>query len=207
MDLDNQIDFPPDERSGICAIPRNAHQAVRDLIRSVGEDPDREGLRETPDRVVRAWKEYFAGYNQNPISILSKTFSETEGYDGIISLYDIPFVSHCEHHIAPFVGKAHVAYIPKDRVVGISKLARLVEIFARRLQIQERLTAQVAGTIEQVLNPLGVAVMVEAAHSCVAARGVSKQGTLLTTRQYLGRFQAEAALRREFEAGAANSPD
>lgn len=176
-----------------------AEEAVRTLIRWAGDDPRREGLQATPDRVVRAYQEWFAGYEQEPAEILSRTFDEVGGYDEMVLLRDIPVQSCCEHHMAPIRGVAHVAYLPRDRVVGISKLARLVDAHARRLQIQERLTAEIAATLDQVLQPRGVAVVVEAAHECMASRGVNKQGALLVTRRFLGAF-AEGAARREILA-------
>jgi len=184
-----------------------AAQSIRNLLEWVGEDPRRDGLRDTPERVLRAFQEYFGGYAIDPKVFLNTTFSEVEAYTGIISLHDISFVSHCEHHMAPFTGKAHVAYLPKETVVGISKLARLVDAFARRLQIQERLTAQIATTLFQTLKPHGVAVMVEATHSCMTARGVGKPGSSLKTSQFLGAFEHDEELRRQFEhrvAGASS---
>jgi GTP cyclohydrolase I len=151
-----------------------AEEAVRTLIRWAGDDPAREGLVGTPDRVVRAYEEFFGGYDEDPVQLLHRTFEEISGYDEIVLLKDIRFESHCEHHMAPIIGKAHVAYLPDDRVVGISKLARLVEVYAKRLQIQEKMTAEIANTIDQVLRPKGVAVVIEAAHQCMTTRGVHK---------------------------------
>ena len=175
-----------------------AEAAVRVLIRWTGDDAGREGVRDTPARVVRAWEEYFSGYRDDPAEILARTFEEHEGYDEMVVLRDIRFTSHCEHHIAPIVGKAHVAYLPRKRVVGISKLARLVEVFARRLQIQEKLTAQVADTINDVLEPRGVAVVVEAEHHCMTTRGINRPGTIMVTSRMLGGFRTDPSTRREF---------
>jgi GTP cyclohydrolase I len=176
----------------------DAEDAVRTLIRWTGEDADREGLLDTPNRVVRAWEEYFSGYREDPVEALERTFEEHEGYDEMVVLRDIRFSSHCEHHIAPIIGRAHVAYLPRRRVVGISKLARLVEIFARRLQIQEKLTAQIADTIQQVLEPRGVAVVIEAEHHCMTTRGINRPGTLMVTSRMLGGFRTDPKTRREF---------
>lgn len=174
-----------------------AEAAVRTLIRWAGDDPEREGLLETPDRVVRSYEEFFQGYDICPRTYLEKTFEETEGYDEIVLLKDIRLESHCEHHMVPFIGKAHVAYLPDRRVVGISKLARVVEAFAKRLQIQEKLTAQIANTIDEVLEPRGVAVIVEAVHQCMTMRGVHKPGVSLVTSRMLGAFRDDATTRRE----------
>src|SRR5207302_4596563 len=149
-----------------------ALEAVRTLIRWAGDDPEREGLLGTPDRVVRAYAEFFSGYDEDPVALLQRTFEEMDGYDEIVMLKDIRFESHCEHHIAPIIGKVHIAYLPNNRVVGISKLARLVEVYAKRLQIQEKMTAQIANTLDEVLTPKGVAVVIEAAHQCMTKRGV-----------------------------------
>ncbi|MDH5188092.1 MAG: GTP cyclohydrolase I FolE [Rhodospirillaceae bacterium] len=175
-----------------------AEQAVRTLIQWAGDDPEREGLLDTPARVVRAYEEYFQGYNADPEEILKRTFEEVEGYDEMVLLKDIRFESHCEHHMAPIIGKAHVAYLPKNRVVGISKLARVVELYAQRLQIQEKMTAQVAGAINDVLQPDGVAVIIEAAHQCMTCRGVHKPGVTMVTSKMLGAFRENQATRREF---------
>jgi GTP cyclohydrolase I len=177
-----------------------AEEAVRTLIRWTGDDPDREGLNGTPERVTRAYEEYFAGYHDDPVEILQRTFEEVEGYDEIVLLRDIRFESHCEHHMAPILGRAHIAYLPNRRVIGISKLARLVEVYAKRLQIQEKMTAQIANTIQEVLQPLGVAVMIEASHQCMTTRGVHKPGAALATSRMLGAFRENAATRREFLA-------
>ncbi|MDG1287593.1 MAG: GTP cyclohydrolase I FolE [Rickettsiales bacterium] len=175
-----------------------AEEAVKTLIRWAGDNPDREGLLETPDRVLRAYGEFFAGYDTNPHNILSKTFSEVENYDEMIVLRDIEFVSHCEHHMVPFTGVAHVAYLPEDKVVGLSKLARLVEAYARRLQIQEKMTAQIANALDEVLQPKGVAVVVEASHQCMTARGVRKKGATMQTSRMIGRFRTDPRTRQEF---------
>lgn len=177
-----------------------AEDAVRTLLRWAGEDPDREGLLDTPDRVVRSYREFFAGYEEDPVELLQRTFEETDGYDEMIVLRDIAFVSHCEHHILPVVGKAHVAYLPDKRVVGISKLARVVEAFARRLQIQERMTAQIANAIEAALQPRGIAVVIEAEHQCMTTRGVMKPGVSMVTSRMLGAFRDDAKTRLEFES-------
>jgi len=172
--------------------------AVRTMIRWAGDDPQRDGLAETPSRVARAFEEFFAGYAQDPAEILRKTFEEIEGYDEMITLRGIPFESHCEHHLAPIIGQAWVAYIPDGRVVGISKLARIVDVFAKRLQIQEKMTAQIANVIQEVLKPQGVAVVVKAAHHCMSTRGVHKKGTDLVTSRMLGCFRDNAITRQEF---------
>jgi GTP cyclohydrolase I len=177
-----------------------AEEAVRTLIRWAGENPDREGLEGTPGRVTRAYEEWFAGYREDPKALLQRTFEEVDGYDEIVVLRDIRFESHCEHHMAPIVGRVHIGYLPRRRVVGISKLARLVEAYARRLQIQERLTAQIANTINQVLKPHGVAVVVQATHGCMTTRGVHKSAASLVTSRMLGVFRRQAQTRQEFLA-------
>ena len=182
-----------------------ARAAVRTLIRWAGDDPDREGLLETPDRVVRSYEEFFSGYHQDPKEVLAKTFSEVDGYDEMIVMNDIRFESHCEHHMVPIIGKAHIGYLPDRRVVGISKLARLVEVYARRLQIQEKMTVQIADTLQDVLHPKGVAVVVEAAHQCMTTRGVHKPGAALVTSRMLGAFRKDPTTRREFLAIIARS--
>ncbi len=174
--------------------------AVRKLITWAGDDPDREGLVDTPRRVVKAYEEFFSGYQVDPTDYLERTFEETDGYDEMIVLRDIAFVSHCEHHILPVLGKAHVAYLPNRRVVGISKLARVVEAYARRLQIQERMTAQIANAIETALQPRGIAVVVEAEHQCMTTRGVMKPGVSMVTSRMLGAFREDAKTRLEFES-------
>jgi GTP cyclohydrolase I len=178
----------------------DALEAVRTLIRWAGDDPDREGLLGTPDRVVRAYQEYFSGYEEDPVALLQRTFEEMDGYDEIVMLKDIRFESHCEHHLAPIIGKIHIAYLPNNRVVGISKLARLVEVYAKRLQIQEKMTAQIANTIDEVLQPKGVAVVIEGAHQCMTTRGVHKSGVSMVTSRMLGVFRTDAASRREVMA-------
>ena len=175
-----------------------AEAAVRTLLSWTGDDPDREGLIDTPSRVVRAYEEFFSGYAVDPVEFLNRTFSETEGYDEIVVLRDIRVESHCEHHMVPIVGRAHVGYLPKNRVVGISKIARLVEAYARRLQIQEKLTAQIANTMQEVLDPRGVAVVIEASHECMTTRGVRKSGAAMVTSRMLGAFRDDPATRREF---------
>jgi GTP cyclohydrolase IA len=174
-----------------------AEEAVRTLIRWAGDDPSREGLIGTPDRVVRAYQEYFGGYEEDPVALLQRTFEETDGYDEIVMLKDIRFESHCEHHIAPIIGKVHIAYLPDRRVVGISKLARLVEVYAKRLQIQEKMTAQIANTLDEVLRPKGVAVVIDAAHQCMTTRGVHKPGINMVTSRMLGAFRDDPMTRRE----------
>ena len=176
--------------------------AFRTIIRWAGDDPERDGLIETPARAARAFEEYFAGYAQDPALILQKTFEEIEGYDEMITLRGIAFESHCEHHLAPIVGRAWVGYIPNGRVVGISKLARVVEAYAKRLQIQEKLTAQIANTINDVLKPRGVGVIIKATHHCMTTRGVHKPGTDLVTSRVLGCFRDDPATRQEFLATA-----
>ena len=175
-----------------------AENAVRILIRWAGDNPDREGLLGTPDRVARAWEEFFRGYKEDPTDILARTFEEIEGYDEMVMLKDIRFESHCEHHLLPIIGKAHVAYLPDRRVVGISKLARLVDAYAKRMQIQEKMTAQIAAAIEDVLQPKGVAVVIEATHQCMTTRGVHKPGTTMITSRMLGGFRTDQKTRREF---------
>ncbi|MDE2515771.1 MAG: GTP cyclohydrolase I FolE [Rhodospirillales bacterium] len=174
-----------------------AEAAVRVLLRWAGDDPTREGLRDTPARVVRSYEEFYAGYETDPAEMLARTFEEIEGYDEIVLLRDIRVESHCEHHLAPIIGRAHVAYLPHTRVVGISKLARVVEAFSKRLQIQEKLTAQIANTIQEVLQPRGVAVVIEAAHQCMTTRGVHKTGVDMVTSRMLGAFREDPATRKE----------
>ncbi|MGA1834167.1 GTP cyclohydrolase I FolE [Rhizobium wenxiniae] len=187
---------------GKSARPRpkraDVEAAVRLLIEWTGDDPDREGLVETPARVVRAYEELFEGYNTDPAEMLGRTFEETADYDDMIVLRNMRLESHCEHHIVPIIGKVHVAYLPDRRVVGISKIARVVEAFAKRLQIQETLTSQIADTIQTVLQPRGVAVVIEAAHMCMTTRGVRKPGVSMVTRRLLGAFQTDKDLRRDF---------
>ncbi len=175
-----------------------AEAAVRVLLRWAGDDPDREGLLDTPDRVVRAFEEYFVGYSEDPEKVLGRTFEETDGYDEMVLLKDITFESHCEHHLAPIIGRVHVGYIPESRVVGISKLARVVDIFAKRLQIQEKMTAQITNTITKVLEPKGVAVVVQAQHQCMTCRGIHKQGVDMVTSSMTGLFRTDPRTRAEF---------
>ena len=174
-----------------------AEAAVELLLRWAGDNPQREGLRDTPARVVRAYEEFFSGYSVDPVELLQRTFEETDGYDEMVLLKNISFESHCEHHMAPIIGVAHVAYMPRRRVVGISKLARVVEAYARRLQIQEKMTAQIANTLESVLDPLGVAVIIEAEHQCMTTRGVHKRGVNMVTSRMLGMFRSNPSTRRE----------
>ena len=181
-----------------------AEKAVRDLLIWAGEDPDREGLLETPARVVRSFEEFFAGYKDNPVEMLERTFEETDGYDEMVVLRGIDFVSHCEHHMVPIIGRANVAYLPDKRVVGISKLARVVDVYAKRLQIQERMTAQIANSVNTVLQPKGVAVVIEAEHQCMTTRGVRKAGVKMVTSRMLGSFRDDAKTRREFLAMIGN---
>tara|TARA_B100000579_G_scaffold43138_1_gene30104 strand:- start:461 stop:1060 length:600 start_codon:yes stop_codon:yes gene_type:complete len=175
-----------------------AEAAVKTLLAWAGEDVKREGLKDTPKRVVKAYEDWFSGYNEDPKEVLKKTFSELDGYDEIIMLRDIRIESHCEHHIAPFIGSAHVAYLPKKRVVGISKLARITRVFSKRMQVQEKLTAQIANCIQEVLNPRGVAVVIEAQHQCMTTRGINAPGISMVTSQLLGKFRTDASTRREF---------
>ena len=182
-----------------------AENAVRTLIRWAGDNPGREGLLGTPQRVTKSYLEYFAGYDLDPMELLQRTFEEVDGYDEMVLLRDIPFESHCEHHLAPIIGKAHVAYMPRRRVVGISKLVRVVDAYGRRLQIQEKMTAQIANAIEEVLEPKGVAVVIEAAHQCMTTRGVHRPGVAMVTSRMLGLFRSDARTRREFLALIGNS--
>ena len=183
---------------GVAPIPQGrAEDAVRELLRWAGDDPEREGLQDTPARVARAFREYFRGYLEDPGIHLSRTFGEVGGYDEIVLLKDIPFQSHCEHHMAPIIGKAHIAYLPRDRVVGISKLARVLHGYARRLQVQERLTAEVADCIQHHLDPVGVAVVIDATHACMSARGVMTAGVVMTTSRMMGVFRDDDRSRKE----------
>lgn len=191
--LDGAVDANKPDRA-------QAEEAVRTLLAWAGDDPRREGLHDTPARVVRAFEEWFSGYGEDPAELLRRTFEETDGYDEMVVLRDISFVSHCEHHLAPIVGKAHIGYLPHHRVVGISKLARIVEAYARRLQIQERMTAQIANAIESVLQPRGVAVVVDATHECMTTRGVYKPGVSMVTSRMTGAFREDPMTRREFLA-------
>jgi GTP cyclohydrolase I len=181
-----------------------AEAAVRTLLLWAGEDPEREGLHDTPARVVRSYEEFFRGYGEDPVALLARTFEEIEGYDEMVVLRDIRIESHCEHHMVPIIGRAHVAYLPNTRVVGISKLARVVDAYAHRFQIQEKLTAQIANTIADVLQPRGVAVVIEAGHQCMSTRGVHKPGSSMVTSRMLGAFRDDPSTRREFLAMISN---
>ena len=192
-----------DEKMGAEQAPARptrdqAEEAVRTLIRWAGDNPEREGLIQTPARVARAYREFFSGYESDPMQILATTFSEVDGYDEMVVLKDIRFESYCEHHMVPIIGRAHVAYLPEHRVVGISKLARLVDVYAKRLQIQEKMTVQIADALNTVLQPKGVAVILEAAHQCMSTRGVHKPGASLVTSRMLGAFREDPSTRREF---------
>ena len=175
-----------------------AQAAVRTLIEWAGDNPDREGLKGTPERVARAYQEFFAGYDQDPAALLTTTFEETAAYDEMIVLRNIRLESHCEHHLVPIIGKAHIAYLPAGRVVGISKLARLIEIFAKRMQIQETLTSQIAETLQEELKPDGVGIVIEAAHQCMTTRGIRKPGVSMVTSRMLGRFRDDPTVRQQF---------
>ena len=177
---------------------KKAEEAIRTLLLWAGEDTRREGLIDTPMRVARAYEDWFSGYDQNPVAYLQRTFEEVEGYDEMIVLRDIAFESHCEHHMAPIIGKAHIGYLPKNKVVGISKLARVVEAFARRFQVQEKMTAQIANCIQDVLQPKGVAVVIEAKHQCMTTRGIHKSDVSMVTSQMVGSFRKDARTRVEF---------
>jgi GTP cyclohydrolase I len=191
---------PETESSLVRPTREDAEAAVRTLLRWACDDPAREGLLDTPARVVRAYEEWFEGYHVDPVALLERTFEETDGYDEIVMLRDIRIESVCEHHVAPIIGRAHVAYLPHRRVVGISKLARVVDAYAKRLQIQEKLTAQIANTINDVLQPRGTAVIIEATHQCMTTRGVHKLGTSLVTSRMLGAFRTDPTTRRELLA-------
>jgi GTP cyclohydrolase I len=175
-----------------------AEDAVRTLLRWAGEDPDREGLQETPRRVVSAYRDWFSGYGVDPRDYLRQTFEEVGGYDEMVVLRDIEFESHCEHHMAPIIGRAHVGYLPTDRVVGISKLARVVDVYARRFQVQEKMTAEIAHCIDEVLRPRGVGIVIEAVHECMTTRGIHKRGVSMITSKMLGTFRTDARTRAEF---------
>ena len=181
-----------------------AEDAISTLLRWAGDDPAREGLKDTPARVARAFEDWFSGYKEDPEEYMRRTFEEVEGYDNMIVLRDIRFESHCEHHLAPIIGKAHVGYLPNNKVVGISKLARVVEAYARRLQVQEKMNAQIANTIQKVLEPKGVAVVIEASHQCMTTRGVHKTGVSMVTSTMLGDFRTNEITRREFLAVIGN---
>jgi len=187
-----------DSRSVQRPTASEAEEAVRTLLRWAGEDPAREGLLDTPGRVVRAYRQWFRGYEEDPVAMLQRTFEEVEGYDEMVVLRDIRFESYCEHHLAPIIGKAHVGYIPTDRVVGISKLARLVDAYAKRMQVQEKMTAQIATTLMEVLKPVGVAVVLEGEHHCMSTRGVHKPGVSMVTSTMLGAFRDDHRTRKEF---------
>jgi GTP cyclohydrolase I len=192
---------PPNERQGTnVSRPsrEEAERAVHTLLRWIGDDPDREGLRATPSRVARAFEDWFSGYQEDPVEFLRRTFQEVDGYDEMIVLRDIHFDSHCEHHMAPIMGKVHIGYLPDRKVVGISKLARVVETFARRLQVQESMTSQIAHCIHDVLKPKGVGVVVEGTHQCMTTRGIRKQGVAMITSQLLGQFRSDPRTRAEF---------
>lgn len=193
-DLSGYSEF---DGAGAALVPPDVQESIRNLIRWAGDDPDREGLRDTPGRVARAWREYCKGYDDDPALHLSRTFAEVGGYDEIVLLKHIPFLSHCEHHLAPVTGHASIAYLPGDRVVGISKLARVLHGYARRLQVQERLTAQVAGAIWKHLNPRGVAVVIQAQHACMSGRGVKTHGATMVTSRMHGCFLTDPDSRRE----------
>ncbi|MDF1634162.1 GTP cyclohydrolase I FolE [Mycoplana sp. MJR14] len=177
---------------------KEAEDAVRVLLRWAGDDPSREGLLDTPARVAKAYKELFSGYAQDPEDVLGRTFEEVAGYDDIVLVKDIPFYSHCEHHMVPIIGRAHIAYLPNGRVLGLSKMARVVEIYGRRLQTQETMTAQIANAIDETLRPRGVAVMIEAEHMCMAMRGIQKQGSTTLTTTFTGSFKSEPAEQARF---------
>ncbi|WP_420717490.1 GTP cyclohydrolase I FolE [Emcibacter sp.] len=177
---------------------KEAEEAIRTLLRWAGDDPTREGLMDTPKRVVKAYEEFFGGYDADPHEILSRTFEEVAGYDEMVVLRDIPFESHCEHHMAAIIGKAHVGYLPKNKVVGISKLARVVETYAKRLQVQEKMTAQIADCIQDVLEPYGVGVIIQATHQCMTTRGVHKHGVSMVTSRMVGSFRKDEKTRKEF---------
>jgi GTP cyclohydrolase I len=199
MKPENNVDVAMDDPPSVVKpSSKDAEEAVRVLIRWAGDDPSREGLIDTPARVARSYREFFAGYLVDPRELLARTFSEVDGYDEMIVLKDIRFESYCEHHMVPIIGRAHVAYLPEHRVVGISKLARLVDAFAKRLQIQEKMTVQIADTLNEVLQPKGVAVMLEAAHQCMSTRGVHKPGSGMVTSRMLGSFRTDPSTRREF---------
>ncbi|MBS0199468.1 MAG: GTP cyclohydrolase I FolE [Proteobacteria bacterium] len=196
MDESNSTDRSPDNRNGVAR--GDAEAAVRTLLRWAGDDPTREGLLDTPKRVVKAYGDWFSGYAIDPDDYLQRTFEEVEGYDEMIVLRDIEYESHCEHHMAPIIGRVHVGYLPNGRVVGISKLARVVEAYARRFQVQEKMTAQIAQCIQRALQPQGVAVVVEGAHECMTTRGIHKRGVSMLTSSMLGTFREDARTRNEF---------
>ncbi|CDZ49958.1 GTP cyclohydrolase I FolE [Neorhizobium galegae] len=196
--------FPASKEKQVRPSQQEAEEAVRVLLRWAGDDPAREGLLDTPKRVAASYRELFAGYEQSPEDVLGRTFEEVSGYDDIVLVREIPFFSHCEHHMLPIIGKAHVAYLPNGRVLGLSKIARVVEIFGRRLQTQENLTAQIANAIDETLKPRGVAIMIEAEHLCMEMRGVQKQGSHTMTTTFTGEFKANAAEQARFFTLARN---
>jgi GTP cyclohydrolase I len=204
MDLLDRAEAGATPAEGQRPTRDEAEAAVRTLLRWIGEDPKREGLVETPARVARAFEEWFAGYADDPEDLLRRTFEETDGYDEMVVLRDVRFESFCEHHLAPIIGTAHIGYLPNRRVIGISKLARVVEAYAKRLQIQEKLTAQVANAIHAVLKPLGVGVVITATHQCMTTRGVHQTGVSMVTSRMLGTFRTDATTRREFLAMIGN---
>ncbi|RFB05068.1 GTP cyclohydrolase I FolE [Parvularcula marina] len=195
---DSKSHAPSKEKAGAEPTAAEAEEAVRTLIRWAGDNPAREGLLDTPSRVTKAFKEWFAGYAEDPAEVLARTFEEVEGYDDIVVMKDIRLESYCEHHMAPIIGKAHVAYLPDGKVVGISKLARLVDIFGKRLQVQEKMTAQIAQTLDDVLKPRGVAVMIEAEHQCMSTRGIHKHGVDTLTTRFTGVFKDDPAMEARF---------
>ena len=195
---DSKSHAPSKEKAGADPTAAEAEEAVRTLIRWAGDNPAREGLLDTPSRVTKAFKEWFAGYAEDPVEVLARTFEEVEGYDDIVVMKDIRLESYCEHHMAPIIGKAHVAYLPDGKVVGISKLARLVDIFGKRLQVQEKMTAQIAQTLDDVLKPRGVAVMIEAEHQCMSTRGIHKHGVDRLTTRFTGVFKDDPAMEARF---------
>ena len=195
LDVDSRIGTRPERKR---PSREEAESAVRTLLMWAGDDPDREGLLGTPGRVVRAYEEFFSGYETDPVEFLKRTFEEVEGYDEMVLLRDIRFESHCEHHLAPIIGRAHIAYLPNNRVVGISKLARVLDAYSHRMQIQEKMTSQIARTIEEVLQPKGVAVVIDASHQCMTTRGVHKPGVSMITSAMLGAFRTDPTTRREF---------
>jgi GTP cyclohydrolase IA len=198
MTMDAKVFPKPIQQPSRYPTQEEAEAAVRTLLAFAGDDPGREGLLDTPRRVTKAYKEYFAGYDQDPADVLSRTFHEVAGYDDLVMLRDITFTSHCEHHMAPFYGRANVAYLPNGSVIGISKIARVVELYARRLQIQEKMTAQIANAISDNLAARGVAVMIEATHTCMSSRGISKHGVATLTSQFVGEFKTNPVLQARF---------
>ncbi|HET7413311.1 MAG TPA: GTP cyclohydrolase I FolE [Pararhizobium sp.] len=199
--------FPKNGTEKCRPTQAEAEEAVRTLLRWAGDDPNREGLAETPKRVANAYRELFSGYGQDVGEILGRTFEEVAGYDDIVLVKDIPFHSHCEHHMVPIIGKAHVAYLPDHKVLGLSKIARVVDVFARRLQTQEAMTAQIAGAIDEVLRPRGVAVMIEAEHLCMSMRGIQKEGSTTLTTRFTGAFKDDPAEQARFMALLRNRKD